>query len=133
MGSQEKLNCCCVPELQCQSGFSVTGVFQVLNYDDFISKPLSSSRLAQQNLCSNGASSAVNSDHQSEHDVQTDILSADAQIAILSTGITGIGPQQCDVLQVQSCTLSKQTSLDTCAVYSLFSLASCKYYCHAFK
>jgi hypothetical protein len=59
--------------------------------------------------------------------VQIAIPSSDAQIAILSTSIAGIGPQQCDVLQVQSCTLSKQTSLDTCAMYSLFSLASCKY------
>jgi hypothetical protein len=48
----------------------------------------------------------------------------DVQIAILNTSMTGIGPQQCDVLQVQSCTVSKQTSLDTCVTYSLFSLAS---------
>jgi hypothetical protein len=52
--------------------------------------------------------------------VKCDEPEHDALIAILNTSVTGIGPQQCDVLQVQSCTLSKQASLDTCVMYSLF-------------
>lgn len=62
---------------------------EVLNYDDFISKPLSS-RLAQLSLLSSGVSSAVNCVDEPEHDVE---------IAILNTSISGIGPEQCDVLQ----------------------------------
>jgi endoribonuclease Dicer len=67
----------------------LTGVFQVLNYDEFISKPLSNS-LALLSLHSNGVSPAVSCDDEAERDVQ---------IAILNSSISGIGPQQCDILQ----------------------------------
>ncbi|PNF18314.1 hypothetical protein B7P43_G14501 [Cryptotermes secundus] len=62
---------------------------EVLNYDEFISKPLSN-RLAVHGLHSNDVSPAVSCDDEAESDVQ---------IAILNTSINGIGPQQCDILQ----------------------------------
>jgi hypothetical protein len=78
--------------------FSVPALLQVLNYDDFISKPLSN-KLTKLGLPSSGggphciiADSAAIHDDTPEHDVP--------QIAILNTGITGIGPEQCEVLQV---------------------------------
>jgi hypothetical protein len=74
---------------------------QVLNYDDFISKPLSM-KLSQLSLLSsrngpcniNGNSAAVHNDNP-EHHVPP--------IAILNASMTGIGPEQCEVMQVQPC------------------------------
>jgi endoribonuclease Dicer len=62
---------------------------EVLNYDEFISKSLSNT-LPLLSLQSNDVSSAVSCDDEAEHD---------AQISILNTSISGIGPQQCDILQ----------------------------------
>jgi hypothetical protein len=73
-------------------------MLQVLNYDDYISKPLrkklAHTRLSSQNSpCSVSGSSATVDDE----------LECDVQIAILSTSMTGIGPEQSDILQVQAC------------------------------
>jgi len=72
----------------------VANVLQVLNYDDFVSKPLSKKPEHM---------SAFNSSDHS-HDVSVNCTSMDneAPIAILNTSLTGIGPQQCEILQVQT-------------------------------
>lgn len=70
-------------------------MLQVLNYDDFISKPLSK-KFAQMSLL-RGKYSPCNSAA-----VRDDEPECDVQIAILNTSMTGTGPEQCEILQVQA-------------------------------
>ncbi|XP_021927095.1 endoribonuclease Dicer-like isoform X2 [Zootermopsis nevadensis] len=65
---------------------------EVLNYDDFISKPLSK-KFAQMSLL-RGKYSPCNSAA-----VRDDEPECDVQIAILNTSMTGTGPEQCEILQ----------------------------------
>lgn len=82
-------------------------VLQVLNYDDFISKPLSKKpehmsvlnrRDHLQNITVNNAA------------ICGDEPYIEVPIAILSTTVTGIGPQQCEILQVLTCRVIVQTT-----------------------
>jgi endoribonuclease Dicer len=74
-------------------------LIDVLNYDQCISKPLSN-RLALLSLHSSDVSPAVCCDDEAEHDVQ---------IGILNSNISGIGPQQCDILQALTISSANDT------------------------
>lgn len=68
---------------------------EVLNYDDFVSKPLSKKPAHMSALGSGGHSqNACNITS-----VCDDELDVEGQISILNTSVTGIGPQQCEILQ----------------------------------
>lgn len=93
-------------------------MLQVLNYDDFVSKPLSK-KLSQMSLNSsqNGPCNV-----SSNSAVVRDEPECDVQIAILSTSMRGIGPEQCEILQVPAGLLHPLL----CAIYTLgakFSLS----------
>jgi hypothetical protein len=96
----------------------VADVLQVLNYDDFVSKPLSKKPAHM---------SAFNSsDHSHNVSVNCTSICGDkldyvAPIAILNTTLTGIGPQQCEILQVQTSRFTIQTSISTHQLYWLWS------------
>jgi hypothetical protein len=90
----------------------VANVLQVLNYDDFVSKPLSKKPAHM---------SAFNSsDHSHCTSICGDKLDHVAPIAILNTSLTGIGPQQCEILQVQTSKFTIQTSISTHQLYCLW-------------
>ena len=75
-------------------------MLQVLNFDDFVRKPLNNKKPAHM-------SAFNNSDHSHNASVNSTSICGDkldfvAPIAILDTSLTGIGPQQCEILQVQT-------------------------------
>ena len=89
-------------------------MLQVLNYDDFVSKPLSKKPAHM---------SALNSsDHSHNVSVNCTAICGDfaAPIAILNTGLTGIGPQQCEILQVQTSSFTIQRNVSTHQLYCLW-------------
>jgi len=92
-------------------------VLQVLNYDDFVSKPLSKKPAHMSTFNS--------SDHPDNVSVNASSICGDrldcvAPIAILNTSHTGIGPQQCEILQVQTSRFTIQRNISTQQLYCLW-------------
>jgi exonuclease I len=96
----------------------VADVLQVLNYDDFVRKPLSKKPAHMSTFNSSDHSNNVSDNCTSICDDKLDYV---APIAILNTNLTGIGPQQCEILQVQTSRFTIQTSISTHQLYCLWS------------
>ena len=86
---------------------------QVLNYNDFVSKPLSKKPAHMSAFNSTDHSHSVSVNCTSIGGNELDFV---APIAILNTSLNGIGPQQCEILQVQTSSVTIQN-------YSLYPLA----------
>ena len=92
-------------------------MLQVLNYDDFVSKPLGKKPAHMSTFNS--------SDHPHNASVNCTSICGDkldivAPIAILNTNLTGIGPQQCEILQVQTGRFTIQRNISTQQLYCLW-------------
>jgi hypothetical protein len=74
-------------------------VLQVLNFDDFVSKPLKKKPANMSAHNSSDPSRDVTINCTSIGGGELDNV---APIAILNTSMTSIGPQQCEILQVQT-------------------------------
>lgn len=74
-------------------------MFQVLNYDDFVRKPLGKKPAHTSAFNSSDHSPDVSGNCTSICGDKVDFV---APIAILNTSLTDIGPQQCEILQVQT-------------------------------
>jgi endoribonuclease Dicer len=75
---------------------------EVLNYVDFISKPLSKKPAHVSALISGGHSQNI----VNGISICDDELDVVAPIAILNTSVTGIGPQKCEILQALTTALA---------------------------
>jgi hypothetical protein len=92
-------------------------VLQVLNYDDFVSKPLSKKlpHMSAHNSSNHSHSVTVNCTS-----IGGDELDDVAPIAILNTSLSSIGPQQCEILQVQTSRVTIQTNVSALQLYCLW-------------
>jgi hypothetical protein len=92
-------------------------VLQVLNFDDFVSKPL---KKKPENMSAHNTSDHSGNVTVNCISIDGDELDDAAPIAILNTSMTSIGPQQCEILQVQTSRVTTQTNVSALLPYCLW-------------